>query len=304
MKLIVQPEAGVVPIVQAIKAARKTIDVFIFRIDRVEVEKALAAAVQRGVQVRALIAHTNRGGESRLRKLEQRLLAAGVLVSRTADDLIRYHAKFMVADSTLYLFGFNFTKLDIDKSRSFAISTRHAKTVVEAGKLFEADVTRQAYSPGKSHLVVSPENARAMLSAFIAGAKQDLAIYDSKVHDPSIIKLLKERAAKGVTVRVLGDMKGKDPGIEERTLPFRLHVRAIVRDGTKAFVGSQSLRKDELENRREVGLIVNNPAVARQLMQVFESDWADSSKGAKATAAKEKDAEKTEKKNAAKKQAA
>ena len=34
VKLIVQPEAGVVPVVQAIKAARKTIDVFIFRFDR------------------------------------------------------------------------------------------------------------------------------------------------------------------------------------------------------------------------------------------------------------------------------
>ena len=45
---------------------------------------------------------------------------------------------------------------------------------------------------------------------------------------------------------------------------MRLHVRAIVRDGTHAFVGSQSLRKDELENRREVGLIINNPAVAQE----------------------------------------
>jgi len=304
VKLIVQPEAGVVPVVQAIKAARKTIDVFIFRFDRIEIEKALAAAVLRGVQVRALIAHTNRGGETRLRKLEQRLLAAGLLVSRSADDLLRYHAKFMVADSTLYLFGFNFTKLDIDKSRSFAISTRDAKTVAEALKLFESDITRQAYTPGKSHLVVSPENARAMLSSFIAGAKRELAIYDAKVNDPSIIKLLKERAAKGVTVRVIGDMKGKDPGIEERRLPMRLHVRAIIRDGMRAFVGSQSLRKDELENRREVGLIINNPGVARKIMQVFESDWADSSKGAKIKAAKEKDAEKADKAKAAKKRAA
>jgi cardiolipin synthase A/B len=89
VKLIVQPEAGVVPVVNAIKSARKSIDIFIFRFDRDEVEKALAAAVQRGVTVRALIAHTNRGGEARLRKLEQRLLAAGVLVSRSADDLVR-----------------------------------------------------------------------------------------------------------------------------------------------------------------------------------------------------------------------
>jgi phosphatidylserine/phosphatidylglycerophosphate/cardiolipin synthase-like enzyme len=281
VKLIIQPESGVVPVVHAIKRATKTIDVFIFRFDRDEVEKALAAAVVRGVQVRALIAHSNRGGDARLRKLEQRLLAAGVLVSRSADDLLRYHAKFMVADSVLHLFGFNFTKLDIDRSRSFAISTRHARTVAEASKLFESDVTRQAYSPGKSHLVVSPQNARAMLSAFISGAKKELAIYDAKVHDPSIIKLIKERAAKGVTVRVIGNMKGKAPGIEERRPGMRLHVCAIVRDGTRAFVGSQSLRKDELENRREVGLIINNPSVARQIMQVFETDWADSAKGAK-----------------------
>ena len=276
------------PVVRAIQAARKTIDVLIFRFDRIDVEEALAAAVQRGVQVRALIAHTNRGGESRLRKLEQRLLAAGLLVSRSADNLLRYHGKFMVADSTLHLFGFNFTNADLDKSRSFAISTRDSKTVAEALKLFEADVKRQPYAPGKSHLVVSPENARAMLSAFIAGAKKDLAIYDAKVYDPSIIKLLKERAAKGVQVRIIGDMKGKDPGIEERKMPMRLHVRAIVRDGATAFVGSQSLRKDELENRREVGLIINNPAVARKILQVFESDWAGSSKRAKAKAAKQK----------------
>lgn len=290
MKLIVQPEAGIVPILKAIKAARKSIDIMIFRFDRDEIEKALAAAVLRGVTVRALIAHTNRGGEVRLRKLEQRLLATGVSVSRSADDLIRYHAKFMVADSVLHLFGFNLTKLDIDKSRSFAISTRDAKSVSEASKLFEADQSRQAYSPGKSHLVVSPENARDMLTSFIAGAKSDLSIYDAKVQDPSIIKLLKERAAKGVNIRIIGSMKGKDPGIAERKLAsMRLHVRAIIRDGSKAFVGSQSLRKDELENRREVGLIINNPTVAKKLLAVFEIDWEDSKKKAKE---KSKDARK------------
>lgn len=288
MKLIVQPESGVVPIVKGIRAAKKSIDVMIFRFDRDEIEKALSAAVQRGVTVRALIAHTNRGGEARLRKLEQRLLAAGVLVSRTADDLLRYHAKFMIIDhAVLHVFGFNFTRLDIDRSRSFAIATRDAKAVAEALKLFEADITRQSYTPGKSHLVVSPENARTVLSAFISGAKKELVVYDNKFQDPSMIRLLKERAAKGIKIRVIGNVKGKDPLIKERRLAaMRLHVRAIVRDGTRAFVGSQSMRKDELENRREVGLIINNPAVARKILQVFEIDWGYSRKGQKPKAAK------------------
>ena len=81
-------------------------------------------------------------------------------------------------------------------------------------------------------------------------------------------------------MRVLGAIKGKDGDIEARKLTnMRLHVRAIVRDGTRAFVGSQSLRKDELENRREVGLIVTNPAVARGILKVFESDWDESGRG-------------------------
>ena len=245
MKLIIQPDAGVLPIVQAIRTARKKIDIFIFRLDRDEIEKALAAAVQRGVAVRALIAHTNRGGEARLRKLEQRLLASGVLVSRTSDDLVRYHAKYMIADAALYLFGFNFTKLDMDRSRSFAISTRDVKAVQEAVKLFESDITRQPLMPGRSNLVISPDNARQMLASFIKGARKELAIYDAKVHDPAMIKLLRERVAKGVQVRVLGNVKGKEGGIETRELAgMRLHVRAIIRDGTRAFVGSQSLRKD------------------------------------------------------------
>ena len=277
MKLIIQPDAGVLPVVDAIKKAKKTIDVVIFRFDLHVVEKALADAVQRGVMVRALIAHTNRGGESKLRKLEQRMLAAGLNVSRTADDLLRYHAKFMICDGRLHLLGFNFTKLDIVKSRSFAISTKDRKAVVEAAKVFEADLTRQAYVPSKSHLAVSPETARARLADFIKGARKELAIYDEKINDPSMIRLLKERVTKGVAIRVLGSVKGKHDGIEEYQLAtMRQHVRAIVRDGTHVFVGSQSLAKGELDKRREVGLIIHNPLVARRLLQVFEADWKES----------------------------
>lgn len=283
MKLIIQPEAGIQPIVQAIRKARKNLDLFIFRFDRDEIEKEITAAVQRGVTVRALIAHTNSGGEKRLRSLEQRLLEAGVMVSRSAGDLLRYHAKYIVSDDTLYLLGFNFTKADVDKSRSFAIATRDKKAVREAGKLFDADSTRQSYAPGASTLVVSPETSRTMLAAFIKGARKELAIYDAKVQDPSMIKLLKERCAKGVRVRIIGGMKGKDGDLEARPLAtMRLHVRAIIRDRTRAFVGSQSLRTPELDSRREVGLIISNAPVARHLMQVFEQDWDESRKGKRA----------------------
>jgi phosphatidylserine/phosphatidylglycerophosphate/cardiolipin synthase-like enzyme len=283
VQVIIQPTAGISPVIKAIRQAKRRIAICIFRFDRREVEDALAAAVKRRVHVRALIAHTNRGGEAKLRKLEQRLLDAGVSVTRTDDNLLRYHGKYLVVDDTLHVFGFNLTSLDIDKSRSFGIATRDKRSVQEALKLFDADIARTPYRPARSNLVVSPETSREMLTSFLKGARKELAIYDAKITDPALKKLLKEIAAKGIRVRVLGKLKGPDGDVVERSMKsMRLHVRAIIRDSARAFVGSQSLRRLELEQRREVGLFINNPAVARKLMQVFEQDWeASASKDAK-----------------------
>ena len=71
--------------------------------------------------------------------------------------------------------------------------------------------------------------------------------------------MLQERAKAGVEIRVIGKVEKSADGVEARKLPdLRLHVRAIVRDGTTAFIGSQSLRKLELDGRREVGVIIND----------------------------------------------
>jgi phosphatidylserine/phosphatidylglycerophosphate/cardiolipin synthase-like enzyme len=275
VKLIIQPDAGLAPVVQAIRLARRTIDIAIFRLSRPEIESALAGAVQRGVKVRALVAHTNRGGDDRLRKLEQRLLAGGVTVSRSADDLLKYHGKYLIIDDTLHLFGFNYTKADTIRSRSFGVQTRDRRAVRDAQQLFECDLSRQPYSgSAKSPLVVSPETARETLSHFIGGARHRLVIYDARLEDRAFVDLLKARVAAGVTVQVIGKAPRLEAGTEVRALKdLRLHVRAIMRDGTQVFVGSQSMRRLELDRRREVGLIVNNPSVCRAILAVFERDW-------------------------------
>src|SRR5579871_4497832 len=116
MKLLIQPGDGAAALIRGISKAKKTIEIAIFRFDKREIETALEHAVSRGVAVRALIAHTNRAGEDNLRRLELRLLAAGVTVARTAGDLLRYHGKFMIVDrQDLYLLAFNLTYVDIER---------------------------------------------------------------------------------------------------------------------------------------------------------------------------------------------
>src|SRR5262245_9099087 len=282
MKLIVQPDTGVTPVIAAIRSAKKSVDILIFRLDSHQIARALQAAVARGVIVRALTAHTNRGGEKRLRKLELQLLEGGVTVSRTADDLVRYHGKMMIVDgSILHLYGFNFTALDLNKSRSFGVITRNKKLVQEALKLFECDFNRQNYCASCDRFIVSPENARERLSKFIKGARRELLIYDPKVSDDAVLRVLTERARKGVTVKIIGKLEAKWNLPHEKFPGKRLHVRAIIRDGSRAFIGSQSLRKLELEKRREVGVIVQDQKVVRQMKEVFEQDWAQTPLGKK-----------------------
>lgn len=276
MKLIIEPDDGIAPILSAIESAKESIELTIFRFDRKDIESALAAAAARGVKVTALVAFANRGGEKLLRKLEVRFLQLGIIVARTADDLIRYHNKLMIIDRRrLYVLSFNFTTLDMVHSRGFAVSTEDPRLVQEAVRLFEADCTRTEYTPGLPAFVVSPANARNALAAFIRRARHQLLIYDPKISDNAMTHLITERARAGVEVRIIGQATESDLKVS-KLKGLRLHTRTIVRDRRQAFVGSQSLRATELDRRREVGLIVRESKIVKSLVETFELDWSAS----------------------------
>jgi len=90
------------------------------------------------------------------------------------------------------------------------------------------------------------------------------------------VKLLRDRAAAGVEVKIIGKLVPAVPGITTvKPSRLRLHVRAIVRDGKAAFVGSQSLRRPQIDGRREIGIIAPHGKVASAIAKVFEQDWLD-----------------------------
>jgi hypothetical protein len=94
----------------------------------------IAAAAAKGVGVTAVIAFANRGGEQNLRRLELRFLDAGIIVARSANDLTRYHGKYILINRrVLYVLSFNFTHQVKGHSRGFA----------------SVSVKRSTSSPGK-----------------------------------------------------------------------------------------------------------------------------------------------------------
>jgi cardiolipin synthase len=283
MKLLIQPDDSIGPLLRAIRGAKRSIDMYIFRLSYPEVEAALAAAVARGITVRALTAHLAGGRNDSLRKLELRLLHIGVTLSRTDEDLLRYHGKMMIVDrATMFVLGYNLTRRDIDDSRSLGVATRDPELVEEGLRLFEADFDRRGYTPQLDDLVVSPFNSRKALTELIDGAEEELLIYDSRLTDNLMQRVLERRATAGVEVRVIGKVEKKLQGVlVGKYAGDRLHVRAIVADRRTAFVGSQSLRRAELERRREIGLVVRDQKVVRRIVETFEADWSLTRHGAK-----------------------
>jgi cardiolipin synthase len=290
LELIVQPRDGVQAVMKAVEDSTRFLDLIIFRFDLKPLEKAIEAAVGRGVAVRALIANTNGGGEKGLRQIELRMLDCGVTVSRTSGDLVRYHGKMMIIDrEELYVNGFNFTARDL-ASRSFGLVTRDRRIVQEALRLFESDVQREDFEPDNQGFVVSPENAREELATFIKRTKKQLVIWDPKVGDTQMLRLLAQRQKAGVDIRIIGKVGKRGGDLRVQKMPgMRLHVRAMIRDGETAFVGSQSLRALELDARREVGLITRDPKIVKALLEVFEGDWVKTDLGKKELKVHEKE---------------
>jgi phosphatidylserine/phosphatidylglycerophosphate/cardiolipin synthase-like enzyme len=194
--------------------------------------------------------------------------------------LVRYHGKYMIIDRrVLFLMAFNLTYADIERSRSFALVMSNPKMVQEAVRLFEADTKRQPYQPAQPGFLVSPVNARKELAAFLTGAKKSLLIYDPKIGDPAMMRVLAARAKAGVDIRVIGRMTRRIPDVPVyKPSQMRLHTRTILRDRKAAFIGSQSLRTLELDARREVGVIFRDVRACAALEKVFEEDWVAASK--------------------------
>jgi phosphatidylserine/phosphatidylglycerophosphate/cardiolipin synthase-like enzyme len=197
-------------------------------------------------------------------------------VSRSDDDLQRYHGKMLIVDDRrLLVLGYNFTRRDMEHSRSFGLVLDDKRVIAQAREMYEADFTRRAYVPEHGTLVVSPFNSRAVLARLIQQARRQILIYDKRLSDELMLRLIERQARPGRGAR---HRRRATPleGSGAAPFPGRLHVRAIIQDGRRLFVGSQSLRREELDERREIGAVVSTDREVARALRVFQQDWAAS----------------------------
>lgn len=250
---------------RVIDGARQRLVLSLFRCDDFAVLDALAAAIERGVAVQVLLTRRARGGRTRLKQLRQALDAMGAAVHWFADPVVKYHAKYLVADEgPAVITTLNPTRKCFSRTWDAVIVTHDTAVVRSLIHLFDADAGGRAPSFGRGfsrRLIVGPEQARPGVHGLIAGARHSIRILDHKLSDPEVVVLLRDRRAAGVAVSVIG------PGWPG---PLEPHGKLILIDDTYAVVGSMALSTLSLDFRREVALVVEDPTVVAHLAAAYQ----------------------------------
>jgi phosphatidylserine/phosphatidylglycerophosphate/cardiolipin synthase-like enzyme len=294
VQVFVEPAAGARPVTDAIAAANASVWLEVYLLTDTRVIHALEDAAARGVDVRVMLEPSPFGeGPVAPQKTLEELQAAGVQ-ARASDPAFHYtHEKAMVVDAaTAYIMTCNLTRSGLGGSsaatnREFGVVDTDPADVAEARAIFQADWNRAA-GPAlpDANLVVSPVNARARLAALITAARTSLDVEDEEMVDPGSEDALAAAARRGVRVEVVlpAPSAGAAPspdvarlmaaGVQVRySLVLYMHAKLILADGMRAFVGSENFSATSLDENRELGVIVADPAALATLATTFGSDW-------------------------------
>jgi phosphatidylserine/phosphatidylglycerophosphate/cardiolipin synthase-like enzyme len=249
-------------VLEVIRQARHRITLSLFRCNDAAVFNELKAAVDRGVAVEVLVTSRAKGGKKKMVKLWRALEETGVTIHSYTDPVVKYHAKYLVADDgPAIVASLNFTKKCFSATGDALVISHDPAVVDDLRRLWIADRDRQAMPADlSSRLIVGPERARRQFTALIEGARHSIRLIDAKLSDPDLVSLLKARRAAGITVETfavkrLGDLKS--------------HGKIMLIDDETVVVGSLALAALSLDFRREVAIVVNGSEAVAAAVELF-----------------------------------
>jgi cardiolipin synthase A/B len=251
-------------ILDVIRHAKREISLSLFRCNDATVFAALADATARGVTVNALVTSRAKGGEKKLRKLWDALQATGASIAPYTDPVVKYHAKYLVADrGPAVVASCNFTKKCFSKTCDAVVVTYDKDVVAGLRALMAAD--REGHRAPDSvteKLIIGPERARRQFTSLVESAKSHIRLIDPKLSDPDLVTLLNARRAAGLTVDVFGSKRLGD---------LKSHGKIMLVDNRIAVVGSLALAALSLDFRREVAIVVDEPEAVAEVQRLFDT---------------------------------
>jgi cardiolipin synthase len=249
-------------ILEVIAGARRSIGLSLFRCNDKDVFAELRRASARGVAVEVLVTSRAKGGKKKLKKLWDALEATGAALHPYNDSVVKYHAKYLIADDGPALVSsLNFTRKCFSRTCDAIVITHDPAVISGLRDLMAADrQSRPIPASVPPRLIVGPERARRQIIELVEGARESIRVIDAKLTDPGLLALLAARRAQGLRVEIYGAKRYAD---------LRSHGKLMLIDGRLAVVGSLALAALSLDFRREVAIIVDQPEAIAEVEDVF-----------------------------------
>jgi len=292
-----EPEAGDLPIVNAIAGAKSSVWVEVYLLTERNVINALEKAASQGIDVRVMLeGHPYGGGSVSPQETISTLKAAGVKAQEASPAFALTHTKMMLVDATTaYISTANYTLSALGGSsttanREFIVQDTDSTDVAECNAIFTADWQRVSPTLSDPHLVISPVNSRVRILALVNSATKSLHVEEEEMQDVPLIQALIAAQKRGVTVQIavpkptpgsndsLGEQELQQAGvtivqIQDDSSHHYIHAKDIIADSTIAYVGSVNASAPSMDKNREVGVLLADSQAIQTLETAFQDDF-------------------------------
>jgi phosphatidylserine/phosphatidylglycerophosphate/cardiolipin synthase-like enzyme len=288
--LSVLPDAGEAAFTDSLDKATKSIRVMVYMMGTDKVFATLTNKAQSGVDVRVIL--DGNAQRSFNQPAFDGLTKAGAKVKWSDPKFPFMHAKSFVVDGDEAVISTgNFPASLVAHERNYVAVDDNGADVRSLAAVFDADFAGTDPALTCTRLLVSPVNSKQRILDHINSAKTSLLVESLELADSDVIDAILAKKAAGLDVRVvLADptwnktnsnadtaktFKGKS--IDTRFIPkdrMLVHVKNVIVDGVRAYMGSENLTSTSLEKNREVGLLVTNKDAVSVMTSTFEGDFA------------------------------
>jgi phosphatidylserine/phosphatidylglycerophosphate/cardiolipin synthase-like enzyme len=282
--LLIEPDAGPDAIVDLIAGARTSIWMEMYLLTDARAVGALAERARAGCDVRVILEPAPYLNEDANQPAFAALSAAGADVRWSSPRFTYTHAKALIVDhARLAVLTLNLTAAGLAGNREYAAQDDDAADVAAAEAVFAADATGALAGAG-ARLVTSPDSSRAVLTDLIERAAVSLAIETEELTDPGILGALMTARARGVGVTLvwpgppdgsaaLASLAAAGATVRAVAAPT-IHAKVVVADGRAVYLGSANFTPTSLDRNRELGLRLDDPALARRVAVTVADDAA------------------------------
>lgn len=285
-QLIVEPEMGRAPIIDALNHAEKNIKLVMYGFtDQILMQKFIEQ-FRAGRDVKIILERKPYKMESENKKAFVSFHKNHLPVQGKINRSLRLiHQKtLLLDDKQAMVMTFNFTHSAFEKKmRNFALIIEDAPRVRAVASRFDADWQHVRDSRTHPDVIMDPRDARAQLVSQINSSQKNILMYAQSISDFKIIGALADAAKRGVSVKILTSQKTnpksfhylRHAGVALQTKKkLYIHAKAFAIDDEELILGSINLTKSSLDENRELAIVSHDKKVLQLFTATFTKDWS------------------------------